>query len=856
MRYVILLLLLPAFLLAQSTFSPEAYEQFLQDNADLTASDIIQRYKPDSPFYNSRSDQLETDNYAYLDSIEIKYGLTADEKQKLQDNHFVVTERLSYDCFGRAMHDIYENDLPVFITTDAILYALHFSYDRILLDIEKTLLEDKLRTVLDGLYVNVRKLQSAYANQPELVEPLKDVDIYVTLAKSLLDENLFSPNLADRSIAEKLWNAIEGEQMTFMPLFSERNRKLDFSQFTVRGHYTHEFWGENGRRTLGNYFKAMMWLGRMDFYLTPPPAGPDEQPWTRDEIRRMMAGALLMNELLDMADVRDELNTIDEIITFMVGESDNLTPTELSSVVEELGITPTSIYDDTLYDTFQNELVSNVVYGQRIMSAFFIVDPFSNTPDELPVSYRLSGQRFIIDSYVLANVVYDRIIYQNQKIWRPMPDPLDAMFVLGNDNALPLLQSELEAYKYASQLDALRYLVDAYDDDFWGNSLYNTWLQGIRSLNPSQQAATAPYFMKTVAWQQQKLNTQLSSWAQLRHDNLLYAKQSYTGGTSCSYPHSYIEPYPDFYAQLVAFAEKAERQLIPLIEQGGWETYLLKQYFPNLKTISEKLRILAQKELDHQAFSADEMDWLKRMLFMDGMSGAPPFSGWYSDLFYHLEMVPGEQYEGHDYLVADVHTQPTDLNGALVGRVLHVGVGEVNLGIYLTDSPSAGYSPMAYVGPVMSYYEKITNNFKRYTDEEWAEFVKNKNLPERPDWVNVYLTDEKGNARNEGRELPGIQYIYTTVEDVVLPQEFVLLQNYPNPFNPSTTISYELQKLGDVKLTIYDLRGKRVAQLVNEKQQAGRYEVQWNAQAYSSGIYIARLTIDGLEKNIKMMLIK
>lgn len=437
-----------------------------------------------------------------------------------------------------------------------------------------------------------------------------------------------------------------------------------------------------------------------------------------------------------------------------------------------------------------------------------------------------------------------------------MPDPLDAMFVLGNDNALPLLQSELEAYKYASQLDALRYLVDAYDDDFWGNSLYNTWLQGIRSLNPSQQAATAPYFMKTVAWQQQKLNTQLSSWAQLRHDNLLYAKQSYTGGTSCSYPHSYIEPYPDFYAQLVAFAEKAERQLIPLIEQGGWETYLLKQYFPNLKTISEKLRILAQKELDHQAFSADEMDWLKRMLFMDGMSGAPPFSGWYSDLFYHLEMVPGEQYEGHDYLVADVHTQPTDLNGALVGRVLHVGVGEVNLGIYLTDSPSAGYSPMAYVGPVMSYYEKITNNFKRYTDEEWAEFVKNKNLPERPDWVNVYLTDEKGNARNEGRELPGIQYIYTTVEDVVLPQEFVLLQNYPNPFNPSTTISYELQKLGDVKLTIYDLRGKRVAQLVNEKQQAGRYEVQWNAQAYSSGIYIARLTIDGLEKNIKMMLIK
>ncbi len=856
MRFFTLFLLLPVFVLAQTFFSPEAYEQFLKDNADLTASQLLGRYEPDSPFYNSRSDQLQTNQFSFLDSIEIKFGLTPDEKQLLEENHFVVTERLSYDCFGRAMHDIYEHDLPVFITTDAILYALHFSYDRILLDIEKTLLEEKLRTVLDGLYVNVRKLQSTYASQPELVEPLKDVDIYVTLAKSLLDEKLSSPNLADRSVAEKLWNAIESEQMTFMPLFSERMRRLDFSQFTVRGHYTHEFWGENGRRTLGNYFKAMMWLGRMDFYLTPPPVGPEEQPWSRDEIRRMMAGALLMNELLDLAGVRGDLNTIDDIITFMVGESDNLTPTELSQVVAELSVTPISIYDETVYDALQNELVSEVVYGQRIMSAFFIVDPFSNRPDELPVSYRLSGQRFIIDSYVLANVVYDRIIYQNQKIWRPMPDPLDAMFVLGNDNALPLLQNALEEYKYASQLEALRYLVDAYDDDFWGNSLYNTWLQGIRELNPSGQSPAAPFFMKTVAWQQQKLNTQLSSWAQLRHDNLLYAKQSYTGGTSCSYPHSFVEPYPEFYQQLALFAQKAETNLLPLLGDFGWESHLLKQYFPRLKDVSLELQKLAEKELAQQPFDTEEIGWLKKMLFLDGMSGAPPFSGWYSDLFYHLEMVPGEQYEGHDYLVADVHTQPTELNGALVGHVLHVGVGEVNLGIYLADSPSAGYAPMAYVGPVMSYYEKITDNFKRYTDEEWAEFVKTKTLPERPDWVNVYLVDEKGNARSEGRELPGIQYVYTSVEDEVVPQKFALQQNYPNPFNPSTSISYVLPSAGHVTLTVYDIRGHQIAQLIDQQHEAGTFEVVWDASAFPSGLYIARIQSGDFSKSMKMMLVK
>ncbi|MBN1560111.1 DUF3160 domain-containing protein [candidate division KSB1 bacterium] len=858
MRHILTLLcfVLPAALLTQTTFSADAYEQFLQDNANMTAQQILQRHQPSMQYYNDRKDKLQVADYAYLDSVQMKYGLTANEMEKLQKNHFVVSERLSFDCFGRALHDIYQKDLPVMVTSDAILYALHFSYDRILFDIERTILEAKLKQVLDGLYSSFEKLQSEYGSEHVLQEPLQDVDLYITLAKSLLDEQVSPPHHADKSDVDALWKAIANEQMTFMPLFSERARKLDFSQFTVRGHYTNEFWDIGGKRTLGNYFKAMMWLGRMDFYLTPPPVGPEEMPWTREEISRMIAGSLLLNELLDLAGVRDELNEIDAIINFMVGESDNLTPAELADVVAELTITPLSIYDETVYDELQSELVSEVVYGQRIMSAFFIVDPFANKPDELPISYRLSGQRFIIDSYVLANVVYDRIIFDNYKVWRPMPDPLDAMFVLGNDNALPLLQEEIEEYKYASQLEALRYLVDAYDADFWGNSLYNVWLQGIRALNPSAQDEHAPYFMRTVAWQQQKLNTQLASWAQLRHDNLLYAKQSYTGGTSCSYPHSFVEPYPDFYQQIAAFAEKAENQLIPLLPDGSWEANLLKRFFPQVREVMLKLKALAQKELAGQPFAEDEIQWLKTMLFIDGMSGAPPFSGWYSDLFYKLEMTMDGQYEGHDYLVADVHTQPTDLGGAVVGRVLHVGVGEVNLGLFLAQSPSMQYQPMVFAGPVMSYYEKITENFKRHTDEEWAELVIKKQLPPRPDWVNVYLTDENGNARSTGRELPGMEYVQTDVDDISLPDKSSLLQNYPNPFNPTTSLRYQIKTAGQVKLAVYNTLGEEIALLVNESHEPGEYRVEWNGRDFPTGLYFAVLEAGQLRKTIKMILVK
>ncbi|NOX89993.1 MAG: DUF3160 domain-containing protein, partial [Calditrichaeota bacterium] len=116
------------------------------------------------------------------------------------------------------------------------------------------------------------------------------------------------------------------------------------------------------------------------------------------------------------------------------------------------------------------------------------------------------GQRFIVDSYIFSNVVFDRIVFKGEKIWRPLPDPLDAMFVLGNDDALPLLKEELTNYKYASQLAALRFLVDSYDTAFWESSLYNVWLNAIRALNPPENRDGFPFFMKTAAWRQNKLN--------------------------------------------------------------------------------------------------------------------------------------------------------------------------------------------------------------------------------------------------------------------------------------------------------------------------------------------------------------
>jgi hypothetical protein len=93
-------------------------------------------------------------------------------------------------------------------------------------------------------------------------------------------------------------------------------------------------------------------------------------------------------------------------------------------------------------------------------------------------------------------------------------------------------------------------------------------------------------------------------------------------------------------------------------------------------------------------------------------------------------------------------------------------------------------------------------------------------------------------------------------EDEIIPTEYTLYQNYPNPFNPTTTIKYDLPFASDVSLIIYDVLGRKVKELVNEKQQAGKYEVRFNASNLSSGVYIYQLVADKFIQSRKMILLK
>jgi hypothetical protein len=89
-----------------------------------------------------------------------------------------------------------------------------------------------------------------------------------------------------------------------------------------------------------------------------------------------------------------------------------------------------------------------------------------------------------------------------------------------------------------------------------------------------------------------------------------------------------------------------------------------------------------------------------------------------------------------------------------------------------------------------------------------------------------------------------------------LPGDFRLCPNYPNPFNPITKIQFDVPKEGFVKLAIYDMNGKVVSIILNRNLKAGKYEAEWDAAAFSSGVYICSMKAGAFTGNQKMVLLK
>jgi hypothetical protein len=624
-------------------------------------------------------------------------GVSDAERQRLARDGFAISARQAFPTFFYGYKAIYAEHLPLYVSLDSVMSAVHRSYDAILKTTEYFTLLSALQSLLADMQADLGSGRGS--DLPPEVRA--DVDLYLTVARQLLGDMTAAPvaGASSAEIAGLVTAAEAGAGIHTVALFGQ-SRPVDFSQFTPRGHYA-------GDPTLESYFRSMMWLGRTDLrflqYDTSAPAGAPHF------FRREFLDALLLSELTDRDDRLATWQLIDSTLRAFAGESDNMTIADFPHLRAVTGTTTASDLAALPDDVIAQALLDGGFGIQRIASQVLLVPP-EGAGAPLDRVFLFFGQRFVIDSEVLANVVFDRVRGEPKRM---LPDPLDVAFAgLGNNGAAPLLASQLTNYpNYAGALHDARRLVDLHGDDFWGGSLYGAWLGALRGLSIAGGDATAaaglPAVMQTEAWSRRVLNTQLASWAELRHDTLLYAKQSYTGYPTCDYPDAYVDPYPEAWAGIVRLAQLGEALAnMPAVAAHGGG---LGEYFSAVESVATTLGGMAQAERAGQPLTADQLAFINQAVTEISEQGCVVTivpTGWYARLFFN-----SSDAQKTDPTIADVHTDPAE------GKVLHVATGLPRL-MYVTVDGCNG--PRAYAGVVSSYFEQTTENLQRLTDMDWS----------------------------------------------------------------------------------------------------------------------------------------
>jgi hypothetical protein len=659
--------------------------------ADALAAARAVPFAPTLPY-----DPMAAANLSLLQASSVTLG--AGELAVLAKNGFVISAKHAYPDFVYAYDTIYAADLPVYVSADSIIHAVHRSYDDILKTVEIERLVSELGALLGAMRDRLAAKTDGFS-----ATTTGDADVYLAVAQALLTASPASVVAGgDGGAAGRLVTGATASAGVADVVLFGLPQHYDFSQFKPRGHYV-------GVPALEQYFRAMIWLGRTEL----PIIHVDENTGQARFVRRQLDLAVALRRLMDETSL-GRWRLVDATLRAFVGEPDSMSPPDVDRLMTDLGVADLAALAALPDQTIAQTIVDGG-YGKQAINSQVIINGTGGTLP-LSASWLFLGQRFVVDSYVFSNVTYDRVIHAGLPK-RMLPNPLDVAYAaLGNDQAVSLLTDDLVTHGYAPELEATRLLVDQYAPDFWQANLYNGWLAALRALSPTAELADAtsglPAVARGAAWGRRVLNTQLASWAELRRDTILYAKQSYTSGAACDFPDAYVEPSPAFFAALETFAQKGAALADTLVAGSTSQAAMnVKTYFLHLADVSRILHEMAENQRTGMPHTAEDLAFINEIVKVQRVCGGDYGQGWYPKLFFS-----GNSTES-DPTIADVHTEPTDEAGNPVGNVLHVATGLPRLMVVTIDTCTG---PRAYAGVASAYHEKVTTDFQRLNDQDWA----------------------------------------------------------------------------------------------------------------------------------------
>lgn len=665
-----------------------------------------------------------------LSNVYVPTVLSAEQRARLARDGVVgspgAQEKEFFTLYEKARYA----NVPIFITSDSLLHVYHLMFDKTLRTAETEYFYPLLKTLNRALITEVDAQYQQLRGGPWEDAALRTV-AFVAVAGKAADPGFpvpaYAAELAEAELA--LIQAADGIWPS--PLFPGLQFGEDYTQYIPRGHYTLS-------EDLSAYFKSMMWYGRMTFRLqTQDPAIGEAE--TRSALLLVRA---LRNTQVESRPALDVWADLYDPTAFLVGRSDDLTVLDYIPVIDAVyGKNPplTTLADDAKLREFI--AAADALPSPRILGLVIAV-----TDDETQVTkgLRFMGQRFVPDSYIFRQLIYRNVGTLSDR--RGLPKGLDILAAMGSERAYELLDAMDETHyaNYVSQMEKMRAWTGSLTVEDWTETVYNAWLYTFYPLL-EKPAPQTPSFMQSTAWQDKQLHTSLGSWAELRHDTILYAKQIYAelGGDWMPTPpdplpaRGYVEPVPEFYARLAALAAMTRDGLASRSLLGAQDADSLSR----IEELALALKQMAEKELAGIPLTAEEHERIR----------------YYGGELEHLVMASADQPENASgampymeeepqvAVIADVATDP-DPQGIGIPQpvVLEVAVGRVNdlhVVVPLIEDDGSIRLEVAK-GGIFSYYEFPWPAEDRLTDEKWRALLDDNAAPERPEWISSFFTPE------------------------------------------------------------------------------------------------------------------
>jgi hypothetical protein len=626
---------------------------------------------------------------AHFDLVSRCLSLRPDDRALLLRNGFVVPGRLAFSTYAWAFHEVYQSQLPLYVSADAIFHAVYVTHDRLVADAESQRLAPALLEALDAMHA---ALPAAAGDYP--TTSARDLDLYRTVARSLLRGVPVAASAEVRAEADALVRAINAASGVGNVTLFGRERVIDFSQYQPRGHYT--------TAGLARFFRGAMWLSRLEFNVVSRSCRSSDPTGDPDETPREALTALALADLAERADVAAPLDRVERAWEALAGRREDVSRADLTALRARAGIT--SLRAPDTFDRLRSAIGTGFQRTARL-------HPMGEGCGQLPVIATLLGPRVTADTFALRPLTHTEVADRHHV------GATDVAYALGHDRALSLMPDELRRFPtLGAQLDVARGLIAQAPPD---RSLYGAWLGAIRGL-AARPEGVVPSYERTDAFADLRINSAVAAYAQLRHNHVLMAGQAYDEG-GCAIPDAWVEPAPAVWDALLDYTERARDTLDAIGEPATSDA---GRWLLRVKAVLRGLRAISAIELANQPLPEAAKRWLAMVVEMrPGSSDGPPtYSGWYFDLFRRRQ----DEGLADASLIADYFTAWDE------GRVFYAGVTQPRLGVFVVDVAGA---PRVMVGPVAAAYAHVGSVEHRLDDAASRELTPS--AQERP-WAASY----------------------------------------------------------------------------------------------------------------------